>query len=259
MEAYFAAKLRLFARQTSTDIAIVNADRPESARVEAITAARIIRVSTSRAIAGGVYIDDGMIVSEVHGAPEAVMPVSAIRLKGSHNLANVLEAIAAVAALGLPVTTASDVLTRFRGVPNRLEEVETVAGVTFYNDSQGTTPIAVRMALLAFAETPPVLIAGGRAKVSDFSELGHDIATTARALIAIGESAEAIATATRAVKASFPIFFADTLSNAVRMGFALAQPFGVVLLSPACASFDMFRNMEQRGEVFRQAVAELHA
>jgi UDP-N-acetylmuramoylalanine--D-glutamate ligase len=259
MERYFAAKLRLFARQTADDIAIVNADRPESARVEAATAARIIRVSTEQVIPGGVYVADGQVISDIDGRAERIVPVASIRLKGEHNLANVLEAVAAVAVLGLPVAqVAASVLAAFRGVPNRLEEVDTVAGVTFYNDSQGTTPIAVRMALRAFAGQRLVLIAGGRAKVSDFSELGRDIAGTAHAVIVIGEAAEAIADATRSARANFAIHRATSLPEAVRTGFALAQPGGIVLLSPACASFDMFRNMEHRGETFRQAVAELH-
>ena len=176
---------------------------------------------------------------------------AAIRLRGEHNLANVLEAVAAVAALGLPVErVATEVLANFRGVPNRLEEVAAVGGVTFYNDSQGTTPIAVCMALQAFAATPPVLIAGGRAKVEDFSELGAAIAGAAKALITIGEASALLAAATRAADARFPIHHAETLPDAVRLGYTLAQPAGIVLLSPACASFDMFRNMEHRGEVF---------
>lgn len=258
MELYFAAKLRLFARQTPEDIAVVNADRPESARVEAATQARIIRVSTACPQPGGVYVLDGQIISEVQGAPKSVMAVADIRLKGTHNLANVLEAIAAVEALGLPTErVAAQALAEFRGVPNRLEEVDTVNGVTFYNDSQGTTPVAVRMALQALAANPPVLIAGGRAKVSDFTELGKDIAMLAKALIVIGEAAEAIAAATNAADPAFPVSRAASLPEAVRLGYQLAQPDGIVLLSPACASFDMFRNMEHRGDVFRQAVHAL--
>jgi len=258
MELYFAAKLNLFRKQTEDDVVVVNADRPESARVEAVTRARIIRTSIKETMPGGVYVEDGQVISEVQGAPIAIMPCAAIRLRGAHNLSNVLEAVAAVAALGLPVEcVAAETLAAFRGVPNRLEEVDTVNGVTFYNDSQGTTPMAVRMALQSFADTPPVLIAGGRAKITDFSELGADIVRYARALIVIGEAAEAIAGATRRADPAFPIHPAASLPDAVRLGYQLAQPRGVVLLSPACASFDMFRNMEHRGEVFRGAVAEL--
>jgi len=258
MELYLAAKLNLFKTQTADDFAVVNADRPESARVEAVTRAKIIRTSMREKMPGGVYVEDGQIISEMQGSPATIMPCDAVRLRGEHNLSNALEAIAAVAALGLPVErVAAQVLSTFRGVPNRLEELDTVNGVTFFNDSQGTTPMAVHMALQAFAATPPVLIAGGQAKVSDFSELGADIATYARALIVIGEAAESIAGATRQADPDFPIRLAATLPEAVRLGYELAQPDGVVLLSPACASFDMFRNMEHRGDVFRQAVAEL--
>ncbi|MHB9129470.1 MAG: UDP-N-acetylmuramoyl-L-alanine--D-glutamate ligase [Armatimonadota bacterium] len=259
MEPYFAAKLKLFARQTEDDVAVVNIDRSESAEVIAATRARIIRVSTTRQVPGGVYLDRGEIVSEVSGVVKRVVAVAEIRLRGTHNLANVLEAIAAVDALGLPVEqVAAGALAAFRGVPNRLEEVATIDGVTFYNDSQGTTPAAVQVALQAFADTPPVLIAGGRAKVTDFTELGGDIASSARALIAIGEAAQAIAAAVHAADAQFPVYFTETLQEAVCLGYELAKPSGIVLLSPACASFDMFMNMEHRGDVFRQAVAALH-
>ncbi|MHB9027005.1 MAG: UDP-N-acetylmuramoyl-L-alanine--D-glutamate ligase [Armatimonadota bacterium] len=258
MEAYLGAKLNLFARQEAEDVAVVNADRPESARIAQATRARIIQVSAERRIFGGVYIADGTIISEIGGAPKRIAGVGDIRLRGAHNLANVLEAIAAVEACGADTSAvAAGVLGAFRGVPNRLEEVATIDGVAFFNDSQGTTPDAVRMALLAFAATPPVLIAGGRAKVTDFTDLGREIAAHARALIVIGEAAEMIRAAVRAAAPDFPISHADSLSAAVEQGFALARPAGVVLLSPACASFDMFRNMEHRGDVFRQAVADL--
>ncbi|HOS42463.1 MAG TPA: cyanophycin synthetase, partial [Armatimonadota bacterium] len=228
------------------------------ARVEAVTPARAVRVSTERPAPGGVYCADGWIISEVQGAAKRVMAVSAIRLKGAHNLANVLQAVAAVEALGLPAeTVAAAVLSAFRGVPNRLEEVDTLDGVTFYNDSQGTTPAAVEVALRAFAPARPVLIAGGRPKITDFSELGRIIAERAQAVILIGEAADVLETAIRAAAPDFPIHRAPSLPDAVRQGFALAKPDGLVLLSPACASFDMFRNMEHRGEVFRQAVAHL--
>jgi UDP-N-acetylmuramoylalanine--D-glutamate ligase len=258
MELYLAAKLNLFKKQTEEDFAVVNADRPESLRVEAATSARVIRTGIREKMPGGVYVADGEIISEVQGQPVMVMPCAGIRLRGEHNLSNVLEAVAAVAALGLPVErVAAETLGAFRGVPNRLEEVDTVNGITFYNDSQGTTPMAVRMALQAFAATPPVLIAGGRPKITDFSELGVDIVNHARALIVIGEAAETIAEATRRANPAYPIHHAASLPDAVRLGYELARPEGIVLLSPACASFDMFSNMEHRGEVFRQAVAKL--
>jgi UDP-N-acetylmuramoylalanine--D-glutamate ligase len=258
MAAYFAAKLRVFAAQTPDDFAVINVDRPESEEVAAATAARIVRVSPTHPVAGGVYVDDEVIVSELQGTATPLVALAAIRLKGSHNLANILEALAAVEALGLPVAhVASEVLSTFRGVPNRLEEVDVVDGVTFYNDSQGTTPIAVQMALQAFAPQAPVLIAGGRPKISDFAELGRDISTSAHALVVIGEAAELIATAVHEANPNFPVYRATTLPEAVRQAFTLAKPAGIVLLSPACASFDMFRNMEHRGGIFRDAVAAL--
>ncbi len=258
MELYLEAKLNLFRRQTPEDIAVVNVDRPESGRVEEVTRARVLHVSATVPAAGGVYLAGEAIISAVHGAPRRILSTADIRLRGTHNLANVLEAVAAVEALGLSTeTVATQVLSTFRGVPNRLEEVETVRGVTYYNDSQGTTPVAVQMALQAFAPTKPVLIAGGRAKVSDFTELAQAIVNRARAVILIGEAADAIQAAVQALRPAFPVSRAATLPEAVERGAALAAPDGIVILSPACASFDMFTNMEHRGEVFRQAVAAL--
>ncbi len=187
MDEYMAAKLNIFARQTADDFAIVNVDRPEHERVIAATQARIIPVSMERAVPGGVYLRAGEIISEIGGAPHILLQVAAIRLRGAHNVGNIMQALAAVEVLGLPVADVAAVtLTNFRGVPNRLEEVATVNSVAFYNDSQGTTPMAVHMALQAFAATPPVLIAGGRAKIKDFRELGADIAAGTHAVILIG-------------------------------------------------------------------------
>ncbi len=258
MDEYMAAKLNIFARQTAEDFAIVNVDRPEHKRVIAATQARIIPVSMEHTVSGGVYLRGGEIISEIGGAAHLLLQTSAIRLRGAHNVANIMQALAGVEVLGLPVADiATATLANFRGVPNRLEEVDTVNGVACYNDSQGTTPMAVRMALQAFAATPPVLIAGGRAKIKDFSELGTDIVAGAKAVILIGEAAADIAVAIRRVTPSFPIYFADSLEDAVPLGYRLAAPAGVLLLSPGCASFDMFRNMEHRGDVFRTAVAKL--
>ncbi|MEI7832852.1 MAG: UDP-N-acetylmuramoyl-L-alanine--D-glutamate ligase [bacterium] len=257
MDEYMAAKLNIFARQTAKDFAIINIDRPEHERVIAATQAQIIPVSMVRSVPGGVYLRGGEIVSEIGGTAHVLLQVSAIRLRGAHNVGNTMQALAAVEVLGLPVADiATATLANFRGVPNRLEEVDTINGVAFYNDSQGTTPMAVRMALQAFVATPPVLIAGGRAKIKDFSELGADIVAGTKAVILIGEAAGDIATAIRRANPFFPIYFAHSLEEAVQQGNFLATPAGVVLLSPGCASFDMFRNMEHRGDVFRASVAK---
>jgi len=130
-----------------------------------------------------------------------------------------------------------------------------IDGVTFVNDSQGTAPFATLCGLEAFEE-PLVLIAGGQAKVDDFSELGEAIAKRCKSLVVIGEAAQRIADAAR--RAGFePIQFSRTMDDAVRKAFDEARPHGVVLLSPACASFDMFRGYAHRGEEFKRVVAEL--
>ncbi len=186
-----------------------------------------------------------------------IADVKDIRLRGDHNLGNILQAVAAVNLVTDKISTnATKVLMNFKGVANRLEEVDTVNGVTFYNDSQGTTPIAVRMALTAFAPIKPVLIAGGRAKITDFTELGIDVVKYAKAVVLIGEAADLISKTIKDIDADFPVYQSDTLPEAVRKAYQIAEG-SIVVMSPACASFDMFTNMEHRGEVFRTAVAEL--
>ena len=259
LTAYWSAKRRIFERQGPDDWAVLNFDDPQVRSLADEVAAQVVPFSRTEPLGRGVYVDGEQIVAAPPVTPDwrAIAPVKSLHLRGRHNLENALAALAATGAAGADLARAERTLSSFEGVPNRLEEVATAGGVTFINDSQATNPSAVERALEAIEE-PVVLIAGGRPKVSDFTDLGRAIAAKARALVVIGEAGPAIAAAARAAGLS-DVRCAKTLEDAVRLAFETARPGDVVLLSPACASFDMFHNMAHRGEVFRRAVAELAA
>ena len=253
MEAYRAAKGRIFAAQQAEDFAVVNRDDPEAWEMRNLTPAKLMPYSLVEPQPQGADIAEGWL--RVGG--KRICPVEAVRLRGKHNLGNVLAALAAARAAGAGLGRAEETLGRFEGLEHRLEVVGAVGGVMFVNDSQATTPQAAAAAVNAFPGRV-ILIAGGRAKVHDFSVLAGALAQTRASLIVIGEAAEGIAAAAREAGVK-EIAHARDLSEAVRIGCQRARPGDVVLLSPACASFDMFEDMAERGRVFKQVVAELKA
>jgi UDP-N-acetylmuramoylalanine--D-glutamate ligase len=181
--------------------------------------------------------------------PLSLLPCSEVPLPGAHNVANVMAAMLAAIATGCsPVMVASAVKT-FSGLHHRLQTIAEIDGVAYVDDSKATTPAAAIAALRSYRR-PIVLIAGGRAKRSGFDALGREIRERVKALIVIGEAAEEITGA-----AGVESIRAESLEEAVRRAREVAQPGDVVLLSPACASFDMFASAEERGERFAAAVA----
>jgi len=253
MAAYQEAKARIFANQQAEDFAIINRDEPAAWALRERTRAQVIPFSVKQAEPAGADIAGGWL--KVQG--ERIAPVEAVQLRGRHNLGNALAALAAAKLAGASLDRAEATLRRFRGVEHRLEIVGTVGGVVFVNDSQATTPAATIAALEAFEERV-TLVAGGRAKVHDFSALGEALAERGAALVVIGEAAEEIGEAARAAGVT-SISTAASLPEAVRVAFGRAKPGEVVLLSPACASFDMFQNMAERGHIFKAAVEQLAA
>ncbi|MEX2211434.1 MAG: Mur ligase family protein [Gaiellaceae bacterium] len=225
-EAYRAAKLRIFERQTADDVAVVPrgfGPVPGAAR-------------------------------RVEFAADDPLPAEP-RLRGLHNRANAAAATAAARAAGIADETIAHALETFAGVEHRLEEVGEVAGVTYVNDSIATNVFAVKAALAAYADEPVHLILGGRAKGESFEPLAAAIGPNVRAAYLIGEAAEDLADALERAGVSFDR--AGDLERAVAAASAAAEPGDVVLLSPACASFDQFESFEQRGEDFRQLVRTL--
>ena len=203
---------------------------------------------------------------DIGGAPDdpappgerIVCPVDALRLPGKHNLANLLAAVTAACLSGIPASVIRSAVEAFRGVEHRLEEVAVIDGVGYYNDSACTTPASTVTALRAF-DTSVVLIAGGYDKGTSFDDMASEAVRRARAVILIGATADAIERAMRKNGATDAPVLArtDTLDDAVRQSAGLARPGDVVVLSPGCASYDMFTNFEERGQRFREAVGAL--
>jgi UDP-N-acetylmuramoylalanine--D-glutamate ligase len=183
---------------------------------------------------------------------EALLPVAALRIPGRHNRANALAALALAEALALPRAACIDALLAFRGLPHRLEWVAEADGVCWYNDSKATNPGATAAAL-AGLEGPLVLIAGGQPEPVDYAPLGAAAQGKLRAVLLVGDEVRALE---RALAPAAPLEHAADLEAAVARARQLAQPGDGVLLSPACASFDRYRDFEQRGERFAAAVRD---
>jgi UDP-N-acetylmuramoylalanine--D-glutamate ligase len=197
---------------------------------------------------------DSIVYTPIHGDPRPieVLRTDEIPLAGRHNVQNVMAALLAALAADLDPQALRDAVKSFRAMAHRLQPVADVSGVLFVDDSKATNPGSVIAALEAY-DRPIVLIAGGKSKNTDFTELGRTIDQRAKALVVIGEAANEIAAHVNRK----PIEHAGSMEEAVRRAQALAAPGDVVLLSPACASFDMFRSAEDRGEKFVAAVNDL--
>ena len=253
-EAYVAAKARIFENQTALDCAVLNRDDPVTRGLAARTPAPVIWWSRREPLAHGVFVRDGWIVARLNGHVEAICPLAEIPLRGQHNAENVLAATACALWTGMAPDAIRHGIGLFRGVPHRIEFVRDVGGVAFYNDSKGTNVESTVKALESFPERI-VLIAGGKGKGQAFGPLAGAARGRVTHGVVIGEDGERVGHALRA--AGVPTVAAVTLEAAVRLARSLATPGDVVLLSPACASFDMFDNFEHRGDVFRALVLAL--
>jgi len=252
LEAYLEAKLRLFDRQEEEDLAIFGPDEALPRAAAGRGRARRARFAPDECPGEGAFVHDGMVMLRRGGQEESLLPAAKVALPGPHNLENALAAAAAAAGLGASREAIVRSLSAFPGLPHRCELVGEVRGVRFVNDSKATNVDSLSVALDAFPP-PVVLIAGGRHKDQDFRPLREKVRGCVSALVLIGEAADRLAAAWEGV----PTLRAGSMDAAVRTAFAQAGPGGLVLLSPACASFDMFRNYEDRGDRFREAVGRL--
>lgn len=252
--AYTAAKKRILLNQTSNDFAVINRDNSTSWQLSASTNAHLFPFSTCKRLEEGVLIEDGKIIVRNEGGDQEVMPVSSVALKGEHNLENVLAAVAVASLLKVSGEQMSRAISSFSGVEHRLELVRRFRGIDYYNDSKATNLDSAMKALQAF-ETNLVVIMGGLDKGADFEQLRSLVSRRVRRLILIGAAAEKIS---RALTGSVSISHAEDLNEAVRLAAASAELNDVVLLAPACASFDMFENYEHRGKVFKNSVMALN-
>jgi UDP-N-acetylmuramoylalanine--D-glutamate ligase len=253
-EAYMAAKWRLFRNMDEGDVAILNWDQ-DLVRSKAPARPRKLWFSREHELEQGVFVRDGDIVVRREGDEQSLLPLRDLALRGEHNVENVLAAAAMSLAAGASLSAVRTVLTRFRGVEHRLEFVAEVGGVEYYNDSKSTNPRAALGALRSF-DSPVVWIAGGLDRGDDFSVLAADIRQRVKAAVLLGQSADRLATVCREAGIE-EIERVSTIPDAVHAAQRLAQAGDIVLLSPACASWDMFTSFEQRGRMFKEVVHTL--
>ena len=254
LAAYVDAKARIFANQSPADCAVLNADDDTARVLAARTRAHVVWLSRLRPLEHGVFVQDAWVAARLNGHVEEICPVGEIVLRGAHNVENVLAATACALWAGIAPGTIRRGIGKFRGVAHRIEHVRGLRGVHYYNDSKGTNVASTLKALESFTE-PIVLIAGGKGKGQDWAPLAAAARGRVRHALVIGEDGPTLAAALAA--ASIPVTASPSMEAAVDAARRLAEPGDVVLLSPACASFDMFDNFEHRGDVFRKLVEQL--
>ena len=253
LAAYADAKARIFENQGQEDFTVLNADDPICVQLADRTHGRIVWFSQKIKLKSGAYLEDGRIVFRDSSGMREIMPVSEMPLKGAHNLENVLASICAGVLLGGASDKIREAVGNFRAVEHRLEFVATIRGVSYYNDSKATNVDATIKALESFPADIH-LILGGKDKDSDYSVLSDLLRERVKRVYTIGAAAAKIESQ---IKGSCEIVHSKTLGSAVSRAASDAEPDDIVLLAPACSSFDQFKSYEHRGKVFKEAVAAL--
>ena len=263
--AYADAKGRIFENQQPEDFAVLNADDPTCVELASRTRAQVFwfavsepsatKLSSKNEITLGAFVDDNGIIFRDSQGQREVMPVSEIPLKGSHNVENALAAVCVGAVMGCDTERIRTAVRNFKAVEHRLEYVATICGVEYYNDSKATNVDATIKALESFPANVH-LILGGKDKDSDYTLLNELLRERVKRVYTIGAAAEKIESQ---IKDAAEIDHAETLENAVNHAAATAEAADVVLLAPACASFDQFQNYEHRGRVFKELIGALVA
>jgi UDP-N-acetylmuramoylalanine--D-glutamate ligase len=262
MEEYRAAKAGIFVNQRPSDVLVLNADDPgamhlyETRLRSREDGPKVVFFSREKEV-GGIFVRDGYVTANLAGlhvpCPMQLVKAADIRIKGVHNLENAMAASAMALLADCPAQAVIDSLREFPGLEHRLELVRELEGVKYINDSKGTNVGAVLKSVESFIE-PLILIAGGRDKAGDFAELRGLVSQKVKALVLIGEAAGKIRDALGDLTMTI---MAQDLRDAVRTSRSMANAGDVVLLSPACASFDMFRDYEDRGRQFKEIVKGL--
>lgn len=252
LNAYASAKKRIFMNQGSADIAVLNQDDPRCRKMKT-GLAKAVYISTKKSLREGVFLDDGLSKIRYRCLGKSgILPLPA-HLPGLHNIENACAAAAMALALKVSPKDISKSLENFRGVPHRLETVKTVRGITFINDSKATNVDSTEKALQAISGHL-WLILGGQDKGAPYKPLVPLIRQKVKGIYLIGEAAGKIE---KDLRGAAPFFHSGTLANAVKDSYRRAMLGDAVLLSPACASFDQFKNFEDRGEQFKSRVGEL--
>ncbi len=248
MDAYAAAKANIFRNQTPEDLAVLNADDARVAEMQTNAHKRFF--SCKRELDEGIFLRGEDVIARANGVERTLISRNEIGIRGAHNLENVMATLAVGLACGAAPDAMRATIHEFKGVEHRLEFVAEINGVQFYNDSKATNVDSTIKALEAFDKSV-IVILGGKDKGGDYAPLVPLIQARCEHVILIGAAADKIAAALENTK---PLHRATTMPDAVKLGSELAQSGDIVLLAPACASFDMFDNYEHRGRVFKEAV-----
>ena len=253
MERYASAKARIFMNQVGDDVLLYNADDPWTAKIVPTARCRKITFSIQERWKEGAFVNDGWLMTTLDGRETRVIRIDQISIRGPHNLYNSMASALVGQLLDVGVASIRATLKNFKGVEHRQEFVREVNGVRYFNDSKATSVDAVWYALQAF-DRPIVLMLGGRDKGNDYTKIFDLVRKNVRAIVAMGESADKVEKAFSDFKT---VRRANSIDDAVLTAQSLARPGDVVLLSPACASFDWFENYDQRGKVFKELVKNL--
>jgi UDP-N-acetylmuramoylalanine--D-glutamate ligase len=251
--AYTDAKARIFENQRAEDFAVLNADDPTCVGLATRTKAGVFWFSREKEVTQGAYVREGQVLFRDSKGQREIMLLSEIPLKGAHNVENVLAAVCVGALSGVDPANIRQAVASFRAVEHRLEYVATIRGVEYYNDSKATNVDATIKALESFPANIH-LILGGKDKGSDYSVLNDLLRQRVKRVYTIGAAAAKIESQ---IRGTAIIIHAETLESAIKRASESAQPGDIVLLAPACASFDQFRSYEHRGKVFKEVVKAL--
>lgn len=260
MEAYAAAKANIFKNQGPEDYLLLNKDDAIVAAMAAGAKSHVYYFSQQEILDEGIWLEDGNLVYRLdkNGAPQVLIPAAEIGIVGSHNWQNAMAASLAALLMGQQPEIIAERLRAFKGVAHRMEPVATIDGVLYVNDSKGTNPDSTEKALGSYGERPIVLIAGGRNKGSDMAVLVPLMRAHCRGVVLVGEATGDFIDAFE--RTGYTAYVcADSFEDAVAKAREMAQSGDVVLLSPACASWDMFDNFEQRGDLFKELVKDYAA
>jgi len=257
MAHYAKLKQRIFENQQDTDIAVLNMDDPTVYKMASKIRCKVIYFSRNQPVNEGACVEDGKIVFVTGGEKRLICDADSILIPGPHNLENALAATAMAASMGVPAPVIRHTLQSFTGVEHRIEKVRVFQSATYINDSKGTNVDSTIKAVRSM-KVPTVLILGGYDKHTDFTPLCKEVAASGFIdnVVVIGQTAEQIHNSLEAA-GYIKVTRAYSMEEAVRASRELAVPGGNVLLSPACASFDMFHDYEQRGQVFKEIVNRL--
>jgi UDP-N-acetylmuramoylalanine--D-glutamate ligase len=252
MEEYAAAKARIFANQSSSDFAVVNGDQPACLEAARLGNGRLLAFRDTKSVEEGAFLSGDELVIRPPEGEELRIPGSIVALTGRHNLSNALAACLTASLFGVSAKAMREALSSFRGLAHRMQEVGVVDGVRYYDDSKATN-VSSAVGSLSGLDDRFVLIGGGKHKGSSYAPLRPVLEERCEGIVLIGQAAEQME---RELAGAAPIERAGDMTEAVEKGASLARPGVAVVLCPACSSYDMFRDFEERGDAFARAVLD---